>query len=145
MSSLAVPYSHADDFKKAGYAPLITTKGVGGLTRQHGNFSFTRVFQAGHMIPVYQPEAAYEVFMRALFNRDIPTGLLPVHDDLSTVGPLDTWHVKQSAPKAPKPKCYILAPETCTPAMWEKVKSGKVTVKDYYVVEDEDEAGSGEL
>lgn len=144
MSSLAIPYSRADDFKKAGYAPLITSEGVGGQTRQFGNFSFTRVYQAGHEIPMYQPEAAYEVFMRALFNRDIPTGLLPVHDELSTVGPPDTWHIKQTAPKAPAPKCYILVPETCTPDVWEKVKSGKVTVKDYFVVDDEEE-GDGEL
>ncbi|EFZ04412.1 peptidase S10 family protein [Metarhizium robertsii] len=144
MSSLAIPYSRAEDFKKAGYTPLITSEGVGGLTRQFGNFSFTRVYQAGHMIPVYQPEAAYEIFMRALFNRDIPTGLLPVHDELSTVGPPDTWHVKQAAPKAPEPKCYILAPETCTPEVWEKVNSGKVTVRDYFVVEDK-EVGDGEL
>lgn len=145
MSSLAIPYSRANNFKKAGYTPLLTSEGVGGLTRQFGNFSFTRVYQAGHMIPMYQPEAAYEIFMRALFNRDIPTGLLPVHDELSTVGPSSTWHVKQAPPKAPEPKCYILAPETCTPEVWGKVKSGKVTVKDYFVVEDEAEVGDGEL
>ncbi|OAA36288.1 Peptidase S10, serine carboxypeptidase [Metarhizium rileyi] len=144
MSSLAIPYSRAEEFKKAGYTPLITAGGIGGLTRQFGNYSFTRVYQAGHMIPAYQPEAAYEIFMRALFNRDIPTGLLPVHDELSTVGPPDTWHVKQAPPEAPEPKCYILTPESCTPGMWEKVKSGKATVKDYFVVDDE-EVGDGEL
>lgn len=45
-ASLAVPYSKAEDFAGAGYAPLVTPEGVQGMTRQLGNFSFTRVFQA---------------------------------------------------------------------------------------------------
>ncbi|KAG6199998.1 hypothetical protein E4U35_006438 [Claviceps purpurea] len=150
-SSLAIPYSRAQDFGKAGYAPMMTSAGQGGLTRQFGNFSFTRVLQAGHMIPSYQPEAAYEIFMRAQFNLDIATGKLPVHDELATVGPSSTWHVKQAPPKAPKPKCYILTPGTCTSDVWEKVRSGNVTVKDYFVeeekadVSDGDGNGDGEL
>ncbi|KAK2595151.1 hypothetical protein QQS21_007111 [Conoideocrella luteorostrata] len=142
-ASLAIPYSRAKDFKKAGYVPLITSTGEGGLTRQFGNFSFTRVYQAGHEIPSYQPEAAYEVFMRALFNRDIPTGKLPVHDELSTIGPSDTWHVKQAPPKAPASKCYVLMPSTCTEEVWERVVAGKATIKDYFVVDEEE--GDGEL
>lgn len=148
-SSLAIPYSRAQDFGKAGYAPMMTSAGQGGLTRQFGNFSFTRVLQAGHMIPSYQPEAAYEIFMRAQFNLDIATGKLPVHDELATVGPSSTWHVKQAPPKAPKSKCYILTPGTCTSDVWEKVRSGNVTVKDYFVVEEKtdvsDGNGDGEL
>lgn len=45
-ASLAVPYSKAEDFAAAGYTPLVTPEGVQGMTRQFGNFSFTRVFQA---------------------------------------------------------------------------------------------------
>lgn len=45
-ASLAVPYSKAEEFGAAGYAPLVTPEGVQGMTRQFGNFSFTRVFQA---------------------------------------------------------------------------------------------------
>lgn len=45
-ASLAVPYSKAEGFAGAGYAPLVTPGGVQGMTRQFGNFSFTRVFQA---------------------------------------------------------------------------------------------------
>ncbi|PTB64899.1 serine carboxypeptidase [Trichoderma citrinoviride] len=145
-ASLAVPYSHADDFARAGYAPLITDKGVAGLTRQYGNYSFSRVFQAGHMVPSYQPEAAYEIFMRATFNRDIPTGLLPVRDDLSTDGPSDTWHVRHEPPEAPAPRCYILAPQTCVSELWEKVVAGTARVKDWYAEEEaEEEQFSEEL
>lgn len=85
-------------------------------------------------MPSYQPIAAYEIFMRATFNRDIATGLLPTTDDYSTIGPKDTWHIKNTPPKKPEPKCYILKPATCVPDVWEKVKAGAVVVKDFFVV-----------
>ncbi|KAG5919007.1 hypothetical protein E4U42_006633 [Claviceps africana] len=143
-ASLAIPYARAEDFGKAGYVPMMTSAGEGGLTRQFGNFSFTRVFQAGHGVPAYQPEAAYEIFMRALFNLDIAPGKVPVHDELSTVGPSTTWHIKQAPPEAPEPRCYVLKPYTCTPDVWEKVKSGNVTVKDFFVVVEREEEEDGE-
>ncbi|POR39253.1 Carboxypeptidase S1 [Tolypocladium paradoxum] len=116
------------------------------MTRQLGNYSFTRVFQAGHEVPMYQPAAAYDIFMRATFNRDIPTGLLPVGDELATAGPPDTWHIKNVPPQPPRPKCYVLDPETCTPHVWAKVVAGDVEVKDYFVVGDGDpDGGMGEL
>lgn len=46
--SLAVNYSMAENFRKAGYTPIISSVGVGGQVRQYGNFSFSRVYQAGH-------------------------------------------------------------------------------------------------
>ncbi|ODA81076.1 hypothetical protein RJ55_04038 [Drechmeria coniospora] len=144
-ASLAVPFSAIDQFRIAGYAPLVTAEGVAGMTRQWGNYSFTRVFQAGHEVPSYQPSAAYEIFMRATFNRDIPTGLIPVQDGLSTIGPLDTWHIKNSKPISPKPKCYILAPETCTPEVWSMVEAGEVDVKDFFVQDGQGMAGDEEL
>lgn len=147
-ASLAVPYSRQDEFKKAGYTPLISSKGHGGETRQFGNYSFTRVFQAGHMIPSYQPEAAYAVFMRALFNKDIATGKKTVHDGLSTKGPSSVFHIKTEVQKAPKPKCYILAPESCEKEEWKKVTSGDATIKDYFLVNDSEESegpDNGEL
>ena len=50
--SLAIPYSNLQRFKEAGYADVKVNKSyVGGLVRQHGNFSFTRLFQAGHEAP----------------------------------------------------------------------------------------------
>ena len=142
-ASLRIPYARAKDFSKAGYMPLLTTHGFDGMTRQHGNYSFTRVFQSGHMIPSYQPVAAYQVFMRALFNKDIATGLLPVTDEFSTVGLTDTWHIKNTKPPMPKSKCYILDPGTCTEDVWKKVVKGEALVKDYFVVDIEDEPTDG--
>ncbi|KAK6227430.1 serine carboxypeptidase [Colletotrichum tabaci] len=133
-ASLAIPYSRSAAFANAGYAPLITPDGVTGMTRQLGNYSFSRVFQAGHEVPAYQPVAAYEIFMRATFNRDIATGLVPVTDALATVGVRDTWHIKNAPPPQPDPICYVLKPETCRPEVWERVADGTARVKDWYVV-----------
>ncbi|KAJ5619063.1 hypothetical protein N7510_003047 [Penicillium lagena] len=44
----------------------------------HGNFSFTHVYEAGHEVPAYQTETAYEIFYRALFNRDLATGKMDI-------------------------------------------------------------------
>ena len=138
-SSLAVPWSRQDDFAAAGFAPLVTPEGIQGLTRQLGNYSFTRVFQSGHEVPSYQPAAAYEIFMRATFNLDVATGLLPVFDDLATLGPADTWFVKNVPPARPEPECYVLLPERCTEEAWAVVENGTAVIKDYFVVGVEDE------
>lgn len=137
-ASLAVPYSKADDFAAAGYVPLKTSDGVKGMTRQHGNFSFTRVFQAGHEVPAYQGEAAYEIFKRATFGFDVPTGVHVTDDEFTTVGPSSVWNIKGLPPTPQKPKCYILAPQTCVPKLWDSVMRGAVTVKDWFVVEGAD-------
>ena len=52
--SLAVNYTHAAEFAKAGYQAM-TVDGVEyGEVRQFGNFSFLRVYEAGHEVPFYQ-------------------------------------------------------------------------------------------
>lgn len=140
-ASLAVKYSRATDFANAGYSPLVTHEGIKGMTRQFGNYSFTRVFQAGHEVPSYQPVAAHDIFVRATFNKDIATGLLPVTDELSTIGPKDTWYIKNIPPDMPTPKCYILKPETCVSEIWAKVMAGVATVRDYFVVDENSEDG----
>ncbi|KAF7596880.1 hypothetical protein BBP40_011925 [Aspergillus hancockii] len=137
-ASLAVPYSRAKEFADAGYSPLVTPDGTTGMTRQLGNYSFTRVYQAGHEVPAYQPVAAYEIFMRATLNRDIPTGLLDVTEEFKTTGPKDTWHIKNMPPAVPEPRCYVLSPGTCLPEVWEKAVAGTVTIKDWFVVDEGD-------
>jgi hypothetical protein len=158
-SSLAVPWSRAAEFADAGYAPLLVTEGspggagaedddddddddahvdaaavVRGVTRQVGNLSFTRVFQAGHEVPSYQPAAAYAIFQRAMFNRDVATGLLPATDDLVTEGPKSSWHIKNDPPEVPEPRCNVLKPEGCPYSILQKIKANKVIVEDWFVV-----------
>ncbi|KAK0386032.1 hypothetical protein NLU13_5869 [Sarocladium strictum] len=146
-ASLAIPYSRSADFASAGYAPLLGPDGATtGLTRQYGNYSFTRVFQAGHEVPRYQPATAYSIFMRATFNADIATGLLEVTDDYGTTGPKDVRAVPNQAPERPEPRCYVRKPDSCSDQVWEKVVAGKAVVKDWFVVGfvDEEDGGSPE-
>ncbi|KAL6851150.1 hypothetical protein ACO1O0_008278 [Amphichorda felina] len=146
-ASLAVPYSRQADFADAPYGLFQSADldaGPAGLTRQLGNFSFTRIFQAGHMVPSYQPEAAYEHFVRATFHVDIGTGTRPVTDDLITEGEAQDPWVKQPPPEFPEPRCYVLQPSSCTEDVWERVAAGKATVRDYYVVDLGEDKDDGE-
>jgi carboxypeptidase C (cathepsin A) len=84
--SLAANFSWATEFQNAGYAPLMVDGERYGDTREYGNFSFTRVFDAGHMVPFYQPEASLAMFNRTIHGVDIATGEHKIHDDYSTLG-----------------------------------------------------------
>ena len=72
--SLAVNYTHAAQFRTAAYRPMTVDGLEYGETREYGNFSFTRVYQAGHEVPYYQPIAALQLFNRTLFGWDIAAG-----------------------------------------------------------------------
>lgn len=49
MGSLAVNSTFSSGFAAAGYANISTNATYdGGVVRQHGNFSFSRVFDAAH-------------------------------------------------------------------------------------------------
>lgn len=137
--SLRVNYTEAEQFRAAGYAPLQTNATyVGGRVRQHGNFSFTRVFQAGHEVPAYQPQTAYEIFHRALFNRDLATGKVSTEGGgYSTEGPSSTWNITNERPPQPEPACYILSLSTCTDEQIERVSNGTAVIKDYWVVDEQ--------
>lgn len=56
--SLQVNYTHAKEFRAAGYAPMIVDGTEYGEVRQYGNFSFLRIYEAGHEVPYYQPLAS---------------------------------------------------------------------------------------
>lgn len=52
--SLAIKANSTAGFANAGYANIQTNASyVGGLVRQHGNLTFSRVFQAGHEGKLY--------------------------------------------------------------------------------------------
>lgn len=111
----------------------------GGLVRQYGNLSFARVFQAGHEIPSYQPETAYRIFMRALFNKDISTGDQATYTNgeaYSSEGPSDTWATRNEDPPDPIHFCYILDPYTlCSDEQIQSIIDGSALIEDYIVVD----------
>ncbi|KAI6402293.1 hypothetical protein MCOR23_003974 [Pyricularia oryzae] len=108
--SLALNHSKKEQFAAAGYTDLKTNSTyIGGKVRQQGLFSFTRVFQAGHEVPMYQPETAYQIFMRTITGRDVATGTVDVVKDAGfvTQGPLSVFDVQQPPPQQPPNECYI--------------------------------------
>lgn len=156
----AVDYSGAEEFKRAGYEPIVygSNNTIGGQVKQFGNYSFSRVYQAGHegklshlhisqlprysfthlvpsTVPSYQPEISYEIFSRTTFNKDVKTGVLKVHDDYITVGPKSIFHIKNEVPEWPESSCYILSPGTCSEEQWAQVLNGTALIKDFKVVE----------
>jgi carboxypeptidase D len=136
--SLLVEHAEATEFRDAGYTPLRTNSSyVGGQVRQYGNFSFTRVYEAGHEVPAYQPETAYEIFYRSLFNRDLATGKVNTARNTSYVtdGPESTWNIKNEVPESPEPLCYILSlGSSCTDEQIKAVQNGTALIKDWVVV-----------
>ncbi|KIV90011.1 hypothetical protein PV10_07361 [Exophiala mesophila] len=135
--SLAVNYTNTEEFQAAGYQPIRANDTyVGGQVRQYGNFSFSRVYQAGHEVPSYQPETAYRIFHRALFNLDISTGEIDTaaNGSYATVGPADTWQFKNEDPPEPLWVCYAYSPgDTCTDEQIEALENGTAVVMDWIV------------
>lgn len=166
--SLAINYTDSKQFRSAGYTPIQTNSSyVGGQVRQHGNFSFSRVFgkvdhqdhnprqgltlttEAGHLVPAYQPETAYEIFMRAMTNRDIATGEQSTaeNDSYSTTGTATIFQIKNEVPVPPAPTCYVRAfLSTCPDEQKLAVISGTAVVRAGIVVDNNTESlfnGSG--
>jgi carboxypeptidase C (cathepsin A) len=94
--SLAANFSWATQFHNAGYAPLMVDGERYGDTREYGNFSFTRVFDAGHMVPFYQPEAALAMFNRTIHGVDIATGEQKIHDGYYTLGDVKSTYSQKN-------------------------------------------------
>ena len=98
----------------AGYAPIVTNNSyIGGVVREFGNLSFSRIYDAGHLVPAYQPETAFTVFSRVIEGTDISLGN---HADLTTYGSFGDSNSTHNnvAPPAAAPTCFLRAVnETC--------------------------------
>ncbi|KAF2725995.1 carboxypeptidase S1-like protein B [Polychaeton citri CBS 116435] len=132
--SLAINYSSTEQFHEAGYSPVtINDSYVGGQVRQHGNLSFTRVYEAGHEVPAYQPETAFKIFERVLFNMDVATGNVSTAGNYSSKGSASTWQRNQPI-EQPLQFCYVLDPSsTCTEEQINAVEDGSTTICRYIV------------
>lgn len=89
-----IRYTHSKEFAKTGYVPFVVDGTEYGEVRQYGNFSFLRVYEAGHEVPFYQPLASLEYFKRTLDNKDIATGKLDVTGDYATNGTANATHTE---------------------------------------------------
>lgn len=107
--------SYAANFASSGYAPIIVnTSYIGGDVRQYGNLSFSRIFDAGHSVPAYQPETAFQVFARIMMGTSLSTGEAISLDTFSSSGPVNSTHTN-SLPASPSATCWLRnVPGTCT-------------------------------
>ncbi|KAF2162027.1 hypothetical protein M409DRAFT_69273 [Zasmidium cellare ATCC 36951] len=87
-------------FKDAGYTKLVVNGKEYGETRQYGKFSFTRVWESGHEVPYFQPEAAFAIFNRSQHGLDVATGKVSILENpsYSTKGTPNTVHSRQLPP-----------------------------------------------
>ncbi|CAK1357690.1 unnamed protein product [Cercospora beticola] len=132
----AINWTGSAGYAEAQYADIQTNGSyVGGLVRQYGNLSFVRTYQAGHEIPAYQPETAYKVFTRALFNLDLATGLESTAGNYTSTGRNDPY--VQLEPTGQKlTYCYTYAPsDTCQPEQIETLVNGTAEICNWIVVD----------
>ena len=139
--SVAVPFKDQAKFKAAGYTEVKTNSSyVGGVVRQHGSFSFTRVFQAGHSVSSFQPETGYEIFRRVTNNLDIATGsTLTISREnqplYSSKGPANTLGWRHKLPPMSKSVCYLLSLlATCTKDQERALARGQARIENYIVL-----------
>lgn len=96
--SEAVNHTTKAQFNAAGYVPF-TVDGVEyGETRQYGNFSFTRIYEAGHEVPFYQPIASLALFNRSINHFNIADGTMMVTLTTSTNGTANATHTESFVP-----------------------------------------------
>jgi hypothetical protein len=128
VASQAGP-DYATGFPAAGYAPIIVNNSyVGGVVRQYGNLSFSRIYQAGHSVAWYQPETAFQVFARIMMGTSVSTGETINLSSFNSSGPPSAYHTDK-LPAMPSATCYIRAfQETCDYDAQNLVSSGNGTV-----------------
>lgn len=87
-------------FADAGYQELegLSACAKGGVAKQYGQLSFTRIFESGHQLSAYAPEAVYTVFNRTIFNRDVVAGKIAVSSHYHTDGPNESSGWKNELP-----------------------------------------------
>lgn len=94
-------------FYSAGYAEIVVNSSyVGGVVRQYGNLSFSRIYDSGHLIPAYQPETAFTVFTRIITGTDISTGEPIDLKSFKTTGDANATY-QNTAPSQSQPKCWV--------------------------------------
>lgn len=108
--------SYAANFPAAGYAPIIVNDSyIGGVVRQYANLSFSRIYQAGHFVPAYQPETAFQVFARIILGNSVSTGESVNLTSYNTTGPANATS-SLSLPSSPSPTCFVRAlNDSCPP------------------------------
>ncbi|GME47819.1 alpha beta-hydrolase [Neofusicoccum parvum] len=134
--------AYASTFTAAGYADIIVNSSyVGGAVRQFSNLSFSRIYDAGHMVPAYQPETAFTLFTRIIEGTDLGTGE-PLEDinTFYTNGEQNATHTNDGSSSSASPTCWVRKiADSCTSDQQEGIKAGKGVVLGGVWYEDDDD------
>jgi hypothetical protein len=104
--------------------------------RQHGNLSYIRTYQTGHAIPAYQPETAYKVFTRALFNFDIATGTKPTGAGTNYTSPgREVPDVQLEAKQGGLSYCYTYDAGSCYEWQVDMIQNGTAEICNWLFVD----------
>ncbi|KAF6842972.1 carboxypeptidase s1 [Colletotrichum musicola] len=128
-ASLAIAKQASGDayarFASAGYAPIIVNDSyIGGVVRQFGNLSFSRIYQAGHSVPAYQPETAFQVFARVIMGTSVSTGDQIDLSVYNTTGDAHATHTDK-LPASPEPTCWLRAMQmSCSDDQKQSLRDG---------------------
>lgn len=127
LSPKAPPYSVG--FPEAGYADIVVNESyVGGQVRQFGNLSFSRIYDAGHFVPYYQPETAFTVFSRIIQGTEISTGEPVDLSSFGSVGPANSTF-ENEVPDQEESTCWIRSfNASCTEDEGEMLRDGEGVV-----------------
>lgn len=112
-TALAANWTGQAGFAGSGYeemqgiTTLVEQGGLKALVKQHGQFSFSRVMDAGHTLSAYAPETVYRIFERTVRGVDVVTGKTTVNGSYSTTGPTDTWGWRNKLPAQPPQGCIV--------------------------------------
>ncbi|KAI9716693.1 MAG: hypothetical protein M1812_005231 [Candelaria pacifica] len=125
-------------FYAAGYADIrVNDSYVGGAVRQYGNLSFSRVYDAGHLVPAYQPETAFTIFTRVVMGTDVSTGNMVNLTTFGTKGDANATYTN-AAPVSPNPTCWVRnINNSCNQKQKGLIKGGQGVVIDGVLYEKE--------
>lgn len=85
--------------------------------------------------PSYQPETAYQIFNRVMFNQDVATGSVSTAASYSSTGPPSVANITNEAGPRPERYCYLWDMlETCMPEEYVIVMSGRAIVKNFILL-----------
>jgi len=132
--------SYSIPFPFSGYAQIVVNNSyVGGAVRQFGNLSFARIYDAGHLVPAYQPETAFTVFTRVIQGTAIATGERVDLSTYSTSGPQSSTKTNKAGSSSSKdPVCWIRnIRDTCTAEQRTAILAGQGVVMSGVWLEDE--------
>jgi carboxypeptidase C (cathepsin A) len=133
-----MPKSYAGGFAAAGFADIVVNSSyVGGAVKQFGNLSFSRIYDAGHFVPYYQPETAFQVFARIIFGHDLSTGVAVNLTNFGSSGTVESYHTNTVPSNPPAQTCWVRSwNSSCSADDTAAMLSGKGVVQNGIYYED---------